>query len=553
MLSHQIVLTVVSFLFYAVAFADSVSNVTIRTRAENNRNASVWYRVPENYREISGRKWRVLVIFGGRNCSGSNEVSNALGWAKWADRNGVFLVAPGFRDDRYWEPQAWSGRALLSALEQIGRSYKINTKNLLYYGYSAGSQASNLFAAWRPDLCRAWVSHACGVFHEPSIRMRRTPGLVTCGDADAARDILSREFIAKAKRVGQQVIWKSYPNHPHDVPHGSIVLARAFLEHYDAINRDDLQGGGSGKGVFVSGMQFIGDDPDGTYWSVGSPSAQSISLEDRVHLPSRLLADAWGKPGKTSSVKDATSVAKDAKAGAWSFFVDGVEFICRIPSAYSEESRIAILFGGRNWTGEKTLRTFGFNGMADTNRLFLVSPSFSTGEYWRPETGSGLTLKRALDSVRRRFALKNRPVILYGYSAGGQCAALFSEFMKDEVAAWGVHGCGVFPLRDETLSTPVLVTCGEDDSVRFGISRQFAYRRRDAGGFVLWRGFANGHELNQDAIKLADAWLSAFAGETPSVRSWGEDDTQRILPVSRIEREFRNPLYTQAIERIWRQ
>ena len=160
---------------------------------------------------------------------------------------------------------------------------------------------------------------------------------------------------------------------------------------------------------------------------------------------------------------------------------------------------------------------------------------------------------RALDSVRRRFALKNRPVILYGYSAGGQCAALFSEFMKDEVAAWGVHGCGVFPLRDETLSTPVLVTCGEDDSVRFGISRQFAYRRRDAGGFVLWRGFANGHELNQDALKLADAWLSAFAGETPSVRSWGEDDTQRILPVSRIEREFRNPLYTRAIERIWRQ
>jgi poly(3-hydroxybutyrate) depolymerase len=143
---RRLTLIVCAILFYSIAFAQNISSVTMRTKAENNRNASVWYRVPENYREISGRKWRVLVIFGGRNCGGSNEVSNALGWAKWADRNGVFLVAPGFRDDRYWEPQAWSGRALLSALEQIGRSYKINTKNLLYYGYSAGSQAEMCFS-----------------------------------------------------------------------------------------------------------------------------------------------------------------------------------------------------------------------------------------------------------------------------------------------------------------------------------------------------------------------------------------------------------------------
>ena len=33
-----------------------VSRVTVRTRAANNRNASVWYRVPEGYREIPGRK-----------------------------------------------------------------------------------------------------------------------------------------------------------------------------------------------------------------------------------------------------------------------------------------------------------------------------------------------------------------------------------------------------------------------------------------------------------------------------------------------------------------
>ena len=60
----------------------------------------------------------------------------------------------------------------------------------------------------------------------------------------------------------------------------------------------------------------------------------------------------------------------------------------------------------------------------------------------------------ALDSVRRRFRLGNLPVLMYGYSAGGQCAALFSAFMKGEVAAWGAHGCGVYPVALTVLLLP---------------------------------------------------------------------------------------------------
>ena len=218
---------VVYFLFPMALHAamGTVSFVTVRTRAPSNPNPRIWYRVPCDYRAVPGRTWRTLVIFGGRNCGGSNKVSNTIGWAKWADDHGVFLVAPGFKDDNYWEPQRWSGRALLDALAEIKRSYAINTSKLLYYGYSAGSQASNLFAAWRPDLCRAWVSHACGVFHTPSARMRNVRGLVTCGDADTARDILCRDFVAKARACGQPVIWRSFPNHPQ----GSAVQDRSCL------------------------------------------------------------------------------------------------------------------------------------------------------------------------------------------------------------------------------------------------------------------------------------------------------------------------------------
>ena len=89
------------------AATGEVACVMVRTRAEHNSSAAVWYRVPCDYRKVPGRRWRTLVIFGGRNCS---------------------------------------------------------------------------------------------------------------GDADTARDILSRDFVARARAAVQSVIWKSFPNHPHDVP-----------------------------------------------------------------------------------------------------------------------------------------------------------------------------------------------------------------------------------------------------------------------------------------------------------------------------------------------
>ena len=537
------------------AATGEVACVTVRTRAKSNPNPSIWYRVPCDYRKVPGRRWRTLVIFGGRNCGGEAEVSGKLGWPPWADRYGVFLVAPGFRDDRYWEPSAWSGKALLSALAEIRKSYDIDTEHLLYYGYSAGSQAANLFAAWRPDLCRAWVSHACGVFHTPSVKMRLTPGLVTCGDADAARDILSRDFMARARAVGQPVVWRSFPNHPHDVPPGSLALARAFLTHYDAVNRRDL-GEAAAQERTSPETVFVGDDPDGTYWPAGSSEAWSIPVEDRVPLPSRAVAEAWGKEGIGRAACPQAAgrrVEGDApRQGRWIFAVEGVEFVCRAPAAYTAESRIAVLFGGRGLPAEKTLRAFGFDGVAETNRLFLLSPSFAAGEYWRPETGTGRMLLRALDAVRRRYGLKPLPCLLYGYTAGGQCAALFADFLKREVAAWGAHGCGVYPEEDTPPFAPALVTCGEGDEDRLRISRQFAYRRREAGGAVLWRPYPRGHDLDPAALALARAWLAAFVHGVPPVHAWGEDDTRRILPAARIDPEFRNPLYSAELEQRWK-
>ena len=274
----------------------TAETLTVKTKAPQNRNAVFQYRVPKGYDKNRREMYRVLVIFGGRNTDSKADASGRMGWGKWCDDNGIFLVCPGFRNDNYWEPREWSGKALTKALAQLKKEYNICTGKILYYGYSAGSQASNLFPAWRPELCRAWASHACGVFHEPGARMKGTPGLVTCGDADQARYLISRGVVEASRRQGISIIWKSFPNTPHDVPPGSLKLARAFLTYYHKLCRDDLSGRDS---CSVSReTEFIGDDLEAVYYPAKSAEAENILREHRVELPDKSIADAWGKRAK---------------------------------------------------------------------------------------------------------------------------------------------------------------------------------------------------------------------------------------------------------------
>ena len=522
----------VSVFAVAVAFADGaagVESVTVATKAPHNPEATFWYHVPTGYDAKRKKPWPVLVYFGGRNCKGKDEASGKLGWSDWADANGAFLVCPGFRDDNYWSPEAWSGQALFDALAAMKRKYRIDDSKICYYGYSAGSQAANLFPAWRPQRCRAWVSHACGVFHEPSSVMRGVPGLVTCGDADSARYVISRAFVEKARRRGIDIIWKSFPNHPHDVPPDSLRLARAFLAYCI-----------SGK---KGGVAFVGDDQDGVYYPADSAEAEFVDPVDRVNLPSRAVAEAWGAP----AFKEADPPAPEEIVR---IAVTGVEFVCRVPRKYDAASRVIVLFGGRGWAGHKTLKEFGFGDLADRERAFLVSPSFSKGEYWRPETGTGKKLCAAVAELRRRYGLKTVPLVLYGYSAGGQCAALFAQSKELTVSAWGAHGCGVYPEGVPAEKVPALVTCGYGDEDRLRISRVFAMRYREAGGTLLLKPFAGGHELCDDARAIAREWLMAvLAGGESWI--WGEDDTLLVKELDEIEVEVRNPLYTRRLAELW--
>ena len=109
--------------------------------------------------------------------------------------------------------------------------------------------------------------------------------------------------------------------------------------------------------------------------------------------------------------------------------ISGIEFAYRTPGSPSSNSRIMVLFGGRNWTGDKAIKTFNFEELADKYSLILLSPSFNDNEYWQPEKWSGKVLKSAVKLLEKKFSLKPQKLLFYGYSAGGQCANLFYNYM----------------------------------------------------------------------------------------------------------------------------
>ena len=100
------------------------------------------------------------------------------------------------------------------------------------------------------------------------------------------------------------------------------------------------------------------------------------------------------------------------------FRLDSVDFHYRVPEKYNDKSKIMVLFGGRNWKGGKTLRTYDFNDLADKHGVFLLSPSFKDRAYWEPEVWSGRLLQKAIRQLEKRYNLQSQKVYFYGYSAG---------------------------------------------------------------------------------------------------------------------------------------
>lgn len=148
----------IAFCASAITCFGTQESYIVKTSAKENPSAIFRCRVPARYDQASKVKYRLLVYFGGRNTTGEHEAKNPT-WANWCDKNEVFLIVPSYKNDNYWEPQKWSGKALLEAIAQLKKKYpNICDDKLLFYGYSAGAQCARCReASVATILWRRWT------------------------------------------------------------------------------------------------------------------------------------------------------------------------------------------------------------------------------------------------------------------------------------------------------------------------------------------------------------------------------------------------------------
>ncbi len=241
-------------------------------------------------------------------------------------------------------------------------------------------------------------------------------------------------------------------------------------------------------------------------------------------------------------------------AHADSIRVNDVDFVYRAPEKYDPESRIIVVFGGCDWTGDKTLKKCRFDALADKHGAFLLSPSFRGPKYREPEVWSGKFLKSAVAELEKKYKLKPQKLLFYGFAEGGECAARFYFWMPERVRAWGAHDCTGYPGKPMRNPFPALITRGDGNQGLQEIEQRFIVSYRLAGGSLLRKTFpATGRNWSPESLELARLWLDAVLSEE-RVQEYGEDEMLRVVPVSRkkdIEPEYRNPFYNSKIRDLW--
>lgn len=274
-----------------VGFTGELEKFTISTKAAHNHSVVFWLRIPQNYKKIDAKQCRIMVLFGGRNWTG-NKTIKCYKFDSLADKYKLFLLSPSFKDDEYWYPEKWSGKALLEAIAKVRLKYGLSVKKrLLYYGYSAGGQCVNLFLCWKPEIVKAWGVHACGVWSDMRsvnrtekmsfIRLLtgKISGLVTCGEADEPRMLLSRNFIYGARENGMKIIWRSYRG-GHELQSEVLQLGRSFF--IGILNND-------------SKIKYVGDDQAMEFFSADSNRGKNIEIEYRNEFLDLGTAELWRK------------------------------------------------------------------------------------------------------------------------------------------------------------------------------------------------------------------------------------------------------------------
>lgn len=161
----------------------------------------------------------VLVLCPGFNGNGEGLVRQPV-WQEFASTNHLALCAISFVSSEaevravrgYIQAPRGSGDLLFKAIRLgFGRDLPI-----LIYGFSCGGHFALSVADWRPAQVLGWCAYSATWWEEPQVSAKNfPPGIVACGDEDAANYGTSTTFFAKGRASNLPWAWISLGHTGH--------------------------------------------------------------------------------------------------------------------------------------------------------------------------------------------------------------------------------------------------------------------------------------------------------------------------------------------------
>lgn len=233
---------------------EGVGAVQVRTNQINNPTLSVFFREP---RGASEKPPRVLVLVPSSNESVLPLLAQDATWAKYADTHNLVLVAPQFNGAdvhrqashshaAFQNAQAWSGDALLRALERIQSKVHIDGERILLHGFGAGAQFAQSFSRWKPERTLALSAHSAAIWawlenvpgQQPLATLRSVPMLFSAGELDdygideANRRASTAQLVTVLRAAECTPEFHLLPGVSHDPTPDLERLAQEFLAEH---------------------------------------------------------------------------------------------------------------------------------------------------------------------------------------------------------------------------------------------------------------------------------------------------------------------------------
>jgi pimeloyl-ACP methyl ester carboxylesterase len=291
----------------------NVEMFTIRTRSAENRQVPFYLRIPRGY--DAARKDRVhrllyiCPVFNGdadtviRGEKGNKELLDLADERGWFVLSATFKQKAGEVMDRavsYYYPEAFSGRAVVDALEQVAKKHRVDPTRILMQGISGGAQFVHRFAIWAPERVTAVAINSSSWFDQPKPKGNQVAWLITIGESDTSFSN-SLQFVDQLRAVGATPLFRSYLGMVHEGSGDVTRMNLAFLKFYDLATQDQL---GQPRSAFsrpeeafalrADRMPFVGDSQDWRYLPNTAENREEIVEDSRVFLPSAEIAKLWG-------------------------------------------------------------------------------------------------------------------------------------------------------------------------------------------------------------------------------------------------------------------